>query len=395
MSRPFATRLAWGLFALFVAIWITTVLVVAFGAGDATDLFSTVLLGYALVGAILASRLPANAIGWLLLTIGIVLALGALSDANVRSEASPALALSAWVSSWSWFLAIGVAATILPLVFPTGTVASPRWQPALWLAGAAIAMSAIGTALTPGEFDSELPVAVENPVGLPGPAGDAMEVMALGGGMLGVLSALVAAASLVVRFRSGGAIQRQQLKWFAYVGAIAIAGLLLASSGGFGVDTVAIVGWFMALGAIMIGIPAATWIAILRHRLYEIDVVINHTLVYGALTATLAATYIGSVLLLQLALSGLTSGSDLAIAGSTLAVAAIFRPARARIQEAVDRRFYRRRYDTRRTLEGFSARLRDQVDLAALDAELRGVVAETMQPEHVSVWLRAPDAPGG
>ena len=194
-----------------------------------------------------------------------------------------------------------------------------------------------------------------------------------------------------MRLRRSCGVERQQLKWFAYVASMIVVGLSLATLSSLDSDSTwaqvaGPVGWFTALVMAGIGIPVATAFAVLRHRLYEIDVVIHRTLVYGALTSTLGVAYLASVLTLQWLLS---PGSDLAIAASTLAVAALFRPARTRIQALVDRRFYRSRYDAQRTLEVFAARLRDEVVLDALDAELRAVVRDTVQPAHVSVWLRA------
>ena len=224
-----------------------------------------------------------------------------------------------------------------------------------------------------------------NPYGVNSPLIDALQGLSW---LLLLIAIVGSVASLIVRFRRARGEQRQQMKWLAFAGAVAGTCVI--------VFTVLydVVGEAVANAAIMLGVlslPLAAGMAILRYRLYDIDVVINRTLVYGALTATLAAAYLGCVLLLQLLLGGITGDSSLAVAGSTLAVAALFRPARARIQDVVDRRFYRRKYDAQRTLEAFSARLRDQVDLGTLNAELNSVVRDTLQPAHVSLWLRGTD----
>jgi hypothetical protein len=395
-----ARILAWSLFGLFVALLLTNFLVIVLGPSGEGDLFFVAVGGYAFVGALVASRQPGNPVGWILLAIGIALTLGALADANLLSRTAPARELSGWLSEWVWYVWLTLAGIFLPQLFPTGRPLSPRWRPLLWLGAAALVLSVVGAAFEPGRMDVDSPVPVENPFGIGGPIGDALPAVSRAGDVLAAFAFVLAAASLVVRFRRSRGVERQQLKWFAYIGLLAATGLALAiaqvlfglqpgEDGEAGwLEYVGAVGWFLALGAIVLGIPIATGMAILRHRLYDIDVVINRTLVYGALTATLAAAYLGSVLLLQLALSPLTEESGLAIAGSTLGVAALFRPARARIQELVDRRFYRSKYDAAQTVERFGAHLRDEVELDALSAELRAVVAETMQPAHVSLWLR-------
>jgi hypothetical protein len=395
-----ARILAWSLFGLFVALILTNFLVIVLGPSAEGDLFFVAVGGYAFVGALVASRQPGNAVGWMLLVIGIALTLGTLADANLLSRTAPARGLSGWLSEWVWYVWLALAGIFLPQLFPDGRPLSPRWRPVLVLGVVSLVLSIVGAAFEPGRMEVDSPVPVENPFGIGGPIGDAMPVVSRAGDVLAAAAFVLAAASLVLRFRRSRGIERQQLKWFAYVGMLAATGLALAMSQVlFGtepgddvedgwLEVVGAVGWSLALGAIVLGIPIATGMAILRHRLYDIDVVINRTLVYGALTATLAVAYLASVLLLQLALSPLTEDSGLAIAGSTLAVAALFRPARARIQELVDRRFYRRKYDAAHTIERFGARLRDEVELDSLSAELRGVAAETMQPAHVSLWLR-------
>jgi hypothetical protein len=335
------------------------------------------------VGVIIARRLPENAVGWIFLALGagLGLALGTAVWSQVGLETDtgplPGDDAAAWLSSWLLVPLVSGLPMLLLLLFPDGRFVSRRWRRVgLTIAGLVTVVSVL-TALQPGRIEPGL----QNPMAPGGAVGDVIEVLNVIATVLALPAFALAVAGLVVRFRRSRGIERQQLKWFTYVAAIAAVGLLVGIVSSGPLSDVGFAAGLLGLA----GLPVAAGIAIMRYRLYDIDVVINRTLVYAALTATLAATYVGLVLLLQLLLS---PGSDLAIAGSTLAVAALFGPARARIQAGVDRRFYRRKYDATRTVEVFGARLRDQVDLAALGGELRGVVAETMQPAHVSLWLR-------
>jgi hypothetical protein len=374
-------RVAWGLLAATVVLLVPMVLLSA-GREEAFDtvLYGLLTFAFSGTGALIVSSHPRNTIGWVFLVLGVSGAGWELAEAWGHYATDEDLAggpAGEWVILWSWIVDFAVL-TVVFFLFPDGRMPSRRWRPWLWVLAAGTALALPGQALSPdlgSEFSSGTnPVAVE---ALP------TDLM-LNAGLTLMLATLGAAVvSLVMRFRHGGYVERQQLKW------IAMAAALLLTVG-----ILAIFLWYetvlvqIAFALALVSLPLAVGVAILRHRLYDIDVVINRTLVYGALTATLAGAYLGSVLLLQLALSPLTEDSGLAIAGSTLAVAALVRPLRGRIQTAVDRRFYRRRYDAARTLEAFGVRLRDELDLDALGGELRGVVADTMQPAHVSLWLR-------
>ena len=383
------SRLAWTV-AILAGLTFATGLGLSI-AGDRVRTVTTgsgaaIVIGSAVVGGLVASRQPRNAIGWLFCGIAVAGSLMILSHEVAESWLDgggvPAALgkTAAWYGDVSWIPAILPAATFLLLLFPDGRLPSRRWRSVAWCAGLGIALLFVADSLSPGPLDDYPRLA--NPYGVDSPVREA--AMAISALLL--LAAMIGSPlSLIRRFRRSRIEQRQQIKWLALAGAAATAtfGLALAGYDLWG-DTV-------ANGAIMLSIallPVAAGVAILRHRLYDIDVVINRTLVYGALTAILGAAYLGSVLLLQLALSPVTESSDLAIAGSTLAVAALVRPARSRIQTLVDRRFYRRRYDAQRTLASFAVRLRDEVALDALSVELRAVVVETMQPAHVSLWLR-------
>jgi hypothetical protein len=383
LSGSRAARALFGLWAVLAAF--AAVLSVVEG-----DLFDAVLspaLGvFAGVGALVASRQPRNPIGWILIATALSFAFTVATEAYVRTSDDPAL-VALWLDDWTFIVWIALACVWIPLLFPDGRLPSRRWRPVAWGGTAAFALGLLGTAFGDRTLETAAPVSVANPYALPGVAGDLAAQIASMAGVFYLLPVLGAVAGLVTRARRSRGLERQQLKWFAFVGALMLGALTLSSISLIEerlADTIGVVGWGGFLLLFTIGLPLAIGTAILRHRLYDIDVVIRRTLVYAGLTATLAALYLGLVLL-----AGLTVGeSDVAIAASTLAVAALFRPARARIQAAVDRRFYRRRYDASQTLEAFSARLRDELDLDALREEIGGVVGETLQPAHVSLWLK-------
>ena len=381
-----APRLAWGLWFAFVVVVAVSLALLTTSNPEDDEGLMVLLIGYATVGAMIASRQSRNPVGWLLLAIAIAFALQGFGEIYVSLSAAPGREWVGWFAGWSWYVWITLTGVFLPLVFPDGRVLSPRWRPVAWLGVSALALSVVGAAFKPGDLDLSAPV--QNPLGAHGPLEALVAAAAPLGNVLATAAFVLAGTSLIMRLRRARGTARAQLKWFVLVGVLAGTAMLLALTEvlfpGDWRRVVGAIGWFSFLLLAVVGIPAATGIAILHHRLYDIDVVINRTLVYGALTIALGAAYLGLVLLL-----GLTVGeSDVAIAGSTLAVAALFRPARARIQGAVDRRFYRRRYDASLTLEAFSARLRDEIDLDAVGAELSTAVRDTVQPAHLSLWVR-------
>jgi hypothetical protein len=345
------------------------------------------------VGAVIVAHRPGNAIGWLFSSIGLLAATGTLAVDYAqyayvtRPGSLPGAILAAWYQWW-WLPMFALVLVFTPLLFPTGRLLSARWRPVAVAAAAATTAIAVGGAVQPTLKLQNEDYSVRNPIGLTGVPDRVTGLLDAVGFDLLAVCAVAAVVSVVLRFRRSGGVERQQLKWFTYAAVLAI--LLQAVPAPLGEGAV----YEVLLGLTIAFIPVASGIAILRYRLYDIDRLINRTLVYGLLSALLGAVYVGAVLVLGQLFGGVTGDPpSWAVAGVTLAVAALFQPARRRIQAVVDRRFNRRKYNTAQTIQAYSARLRDQVDLDTLSTELLAVVDQTMEPTRISLWLR-PSASG-
>jgi hypothetical protein len=347
------------------------------------------------VGALVVSRQPRNRIGWLCCAAGLLGVLAAFSAEYAsyalgpRGGSLPGGLAMAWLNAWVGTFWVGLVLLFVPLLFPTGRLPSRRWRPVAWACTLCVTVSCVLDAVMPGPLDAS---GQPNPLGIDSARGALEWIYGLATLCLVVLL-LLCAGSVVVRFRRAGGVERQQLKWFAY-GAGQLAVLFALSLSGLWNRWISLLVSDLVFGTSFALIPVAIGIAILRYRLYDIDRLIRRTLVYGLLTALLSAVYAGLVLSLEEVFGGIGGQPpSWAVAGATLAVAALFQPARRRIQAVVDRRFNRRKYDAAETIDAFGARLRDQIDLDTVSTELLAVVDQTMQLTRVVLWLR-PSPPG-
>jgi hypothetical protein len=361
-------------------------------------------LAFPIVGALIASRRPRNPIGWVCLVSGLFWMFFAIGDASDAYELARTGTVTSSVkldalTQAIWVLPVGLLGIYLILLFPDGRLPSRRWRPFALFAGAVMVLVPVVFVFDPGPLEGH--PGVRNPFGLE--AYPWLGGVSVFGVLLLPLCILVSAASLVVRYRRSGKEVREQIKWLAFAASfvgtvylsLVIVGIffapeLFSSRDPQPIVYVLITNLFLMSYA---GIPTAIGFAVLKYRLYDIDIIINRALVYGPLTVSLAVVYFGGVVGTQAAFRAITGEEQqpqLAVVVSTLAIAALFGPLRRRIQNAIDRRFYRSKYDAAKTLEAFGARLRDRTDLDALTDDLRTVVNETIRPAHVSVWLREP-----
>ena len=380
--------LAWVLCGLTLALVACALALAALNRGDIQEVtFPFVITVSAVVGGLVASRRPKNPVGWYFLGSAACFALIGVANGYATyglltvPGALPGARAVSWFLSWLWLPGVMLLLCFVPLYFPDGHLLSHRWR---WVVRLALFFSVTGAiyvAFRPGEIQS---TGFVNPLGIQAllPVLGLLDTLT-GAPYFPILFASV--ASLVVRYRRSGSAGRQQIKWLAFA-ALVIPVWFLTNAP---IEAAAPSLFLLIDSLLFAGIPVAAGIAILRYRLYDIDVVINRTLVYGTLTASLALVYLGSIVMLQTLFRTLTGQeSQLAVVASTLGIAALFNPLRRRIQAFIDRRFYRRKYDATKTLEAFSTRLRDETDLETLSEELVGVVRKTLQPTHASLWLR-------
>jgi hypothetical protein len=421
ISTRSAAWLAWSLAALSMLMFLANVAFFVLARsvrlpstlGDSVtviDMLTSVpVLAFPVVGALIASGRPRNPIGWICLAEGLLWTflgmIGTYGIYGLAREGSVAFPVAVYaLGQWLWIPAVGLLAIYLILLFPDGRLPSRRWRPLAWLSGVAIVSGSVGSGLSPGPI-AELG-GVRNPYGLEGQpwvanAADAILVVFL-------VCILASVLSLILRYRRSLGERRQQIKWIAFASSFVGFGFVSAMASGLIVLAFAPESWgsandpplwFDLLFSVVLvsfgGVPVAVGVAVLRYRLYDIDLLINRALVYGALSVLLAATYFGGVVGLQAVVRSLTGqGTTLTVVASTLAIAALFSPLRRRVQGFVDRSFYRRKYDAAKTLEAFNSRLREETDLDALSSDVVGVVSTTMQPSHVTLWLRPDPEPG-
>jgi hypothetical protein len=347
---------------------------------------------YPTVGAVIIARQSHNRIGWLCCAVGLLLGPAFFGQdyawyALLHEPGLPGGWAMAWLGQWPWSIAVGLLWFLL-LLFPNGHLVSPRWRPVAWALAVDIAALWVWAAFAPRPLEAIGLEHLTNPLGLQ-QAEAAFTLLIEIAFPIAALLAVLSVASMVVRFRRARGAERQQLKWFTYAATLVTLGWLVFFAAGL--ERLLPPLLVLIFGDIWLaGIPVAIGIAVLRYRLYDIDRIINRTLVYGLVTAVLGLGYAGAVLLLGQLFGGVTNDPpSWAVAAATLAVAALFQPARYRVQAAVDRRFNRRKYDAAQTVEAFTARLRDEVDLDTLSAELLTVVDQTMQPTTASLWLQS------
>jgi hypothetical protein len=387
--RTRSTWAAWSMAAIFVVGDGAAVAVQVATGSFSPDSVAHALAftGFMVVGAVIVAHRPGNAVGWIFSAVGLLAATGwlaieyAVSAYITRPGSVPGAIWAAWYQQQWWILMYTLVFIATPLLFPTGRLPSTRWRPVAVVAAVTAMAAALLSALQPTIQLMDLNYWVDNPIGLARiPDPDSAVSGILDGLFIGCI--VVAVISLVLRFRRARGVERLQLKWFTYAGVLLILTIPVAE---FLPASIA-----AAFGGLIVAfVPVAAGIAILRFRLYDIDRLINRTLVYGTLTALLGGVYAVAVLVLGQLFGGVSRDPpSWAVAGATLAVAALFQPARRRIQAVVDRRFNRQKYDAARTVEVFTARLREEIDLAALSEELLAVVDQTMEPTQATLWLR-------